>query len=524
VLLQSTLPAGTVFHGRYRVVRALKVGGMGTVYEAMDANTESPRALKVMLPSILADAEQRGRFALEARVTGSIESDHLVRVSDSGIDEASGSPFLVMELLRGEELGELLRRQRALPPAEVVSFLSQVALALDKTHAANIVHRDLKPGNLFVTRRDDGTPCVKILDFGIAKVVAQNQATKTRSLGTPLYMAPEQIKGEVGIGPRADLYSLAHVAFALLTGEAYFREDSTAEESLYALVTKIMAGAVEAPSVRALRRGGVQLPPAFDAWFFKATAVSAEARFDRATTEIAALAEALAVGASPPAASAAVAAPAPAPAPVSALAAAPLPAPAGPAAKSNSVLLALVAVGAVLLLGVLVLGVSLLRGGSSGSCAPGATCLATDLPDPAHVDAQAILPAVLKIAKNVDSRAVLAVINAGDVTKDGTSDLTGDHMMSYSFSIPGGTISVTLRKKLAVITRTPPLSYSASTPEPRCSMRAAWKTAVGGGMPASASANFTYSNAPSMGGAIWMISYGTKSYIVDGQTCALKKY
>ena len=114
----AQLSAGAIFHGRYRIVRALKAGGMGAVYEAVDENTAAPRALKVMLPGALDDADQRARFALEARVTGSIESDHLVRVSDSGVDEATGSPFLVMEMLRGEDLGrrwprsERCRRRR----------------------------------------------------------------------------------------------------------------------------------------------------------------------------------------------------------------------------------------------------------------------------------------------------------------------------------------------------------------------------------------------------------------------------
>src|SRR4029077_21112745 len=135
-------------------------------------------------------------FHLEGRVTGDIESDHLVRISDAGVDDATGMPFLVMDLLRGEDLGATLKQRGPIPPAEAVTFLSQVALALDKTHAAGIVHRDLKPENLFVTRRDDGPPCVKILDFGIAKVIAQSQATQhtTEAIGTPLYMAPEQIR------------------------------------------------------------------------------------------------------------------------------------------------------------------------------------------------------------------------------------------------------------------------------------------------------------------------------------------
>src|SRR5262249_36188212 len=151
--------------------------------------------LKVMLPQVVSDPALRARFALEAKVTGDIESDHLVRVSDAGVDEVTGVPFLVMELLRGEDLRTVVVSRGDLPPDEVVTYLTQASRALDKTPAAGIVHRDLKPDNLFVTRRDDGSPCVKILDFGVAKVLAQRSETNptAHAVGTPLYMAPEQL-------------------------------------------------------------------------------------------------------------------------------------------------------------------------------------------------------------------------------------------------------------------------------------------------------------------------------------------
>lgn len=290
----TVLQPGTVFHARYRVVRCIKAGGMGAVYEAIDINTESRRALKVMLPSVIEDADLRSRFELEAKVTGHLESDHIVRVSDAGVDEQTGTPFLVMELLRGEELGSVLKKRRPLPPPEAVVYLHQAALALDKTHAAGIVHRDLKPENVFITFRDDGSPCVKILDFGIAKVVAQaNTSGATRALGTPIYMSPEQIRGAGHIGHRADLFALAHIAYTMLVGEPYWNEEKKANDSLFTLFSAIVKGAVEAPTARARRRCNVQLPPAFDGWFRIATAVRPEDRFDRATAMINALAEAL---------------------------------------------------------------------------------------------------------------------------------------------------------------------------------------------------------------------------------------
>jgi serine/threonine protein kinase len=289
------LQPGASFHERYRVVRRLKAGGMGAVYEVVDERTKSPRALKIMLPSVLADADLRARFALEATVTGNIASDHLVRVSDAGIDEATETPFLVMELLHGEELGRMLARRGPLPPAEVVLYLHQTALALDKTHAANVVHRDLKPDNLFVTYRDDGSPCIKILDFGIAKVIAESVTQTAHMVGTPVYMAPEQIRGGAAIGPQADRFALAHIAYALLAGEPYWHENSKSAPSIFALLTAVMEGMSEAPSARALRRRAVALSPAFDAWMRRALARRQEDRFDSAAALVDALAEALGV-------------------------------------------------------------------------------------------------------------------------------------------------------------------------------------------------------------------------------------
>ncbi len=293
----AVLQTETVFHGRYRVLRCIKAGGMGAVYEVLDEATASRRALKVMLPGLLSSDELRARFALEARITGSVESDHIVRTSDAGVDPETQTPFLVMELLRGEELGGLVRKRKALPPQEVALYLFQAALALDKTHDAGIVHRDLKPDNLFVTIRDDGTPCVKILDFGIAKVLerrSDDPATQ-HMLGTPAYMAPEQIRSDPHVGPRADVHALGHVAYTLLVGESYWSEESDALVSPYLLAAEIMRGPAEPPSQRAGRRRNRALPEAFDAWFFKATATAPDDRFQRASTAIAELGVALGV-------------------------------------------------------------------------------------------------------------------------------------------------------------------------------------------------------------------------------------
>ena len=294
----GALSTGQVFHGRYEIVRCLRAGGMGAVYECIHLKTRKHRALKVMLPQVLADITMRDRFELEARVTADIESEHIVETFDAGVDEATGAPFLVMELLRGEDLRSIVKRRGALPASEVVLLLSQAALALDKTHAAGVVHRDLKPDNLFVTTRDDGSPRLKVLDFGIAKVVADAGHTvqQTAMIGTPLYMSPEQILGEGTIGPGADIYAMGHIALTLLTGAPYWSDEQKASPALYVFLGMVMGGALEPATVRAARRG-VALPAAFDAWFARATARAAKDRFEGASALVQALAGVLGVAA-----------------------------------------------------------------------------------------------------------------------------------------------------------------------------------------------------------------------------------
>ncbi|NUP10804.1 MAG: serine/threonine protein kinase [Polyangiaceae bacterium] len=289
----EALKPGTSFAGPYEIVRTINAGGMGVVYEVIHTETRRRRAMKVMLPSTLADDDMRDRFRREAHVTSEVDSEHIVEVFDAGVDAGSGAPFLVMELLRGEDLGAVVGRNKRPSHAEVVEFFRQVARGLDRTHAAGIVHRDLKPENVFVTRRDDGTPRVKILDFGIAKLVSRTQGKQTRSIGTPLYMAPEQAMGvSADIGPRADLYALAHVVFSVLVGIPYFKPEADAVESALALLLQVTKGAKEPATLRAAR-AGVELPKSFDPWFEKAASLDPEARFESAGQMVQALARAL---------------------------------------------------------------------------------------------------------------------------------------------------------------------------------------------------------------------------------------
>ena len=288
------LHEGDLFAGRYQVARQLSIGGMGAVYEVVHLETKRRRALKVMRPELLADESARARFKLEAQVAATIESEHIVEVVDAGVE--GGVPFIVMELLRGEDLGAVVARRGRLPPTEVVELCAQAARALERTHAAGIIHRDLKPENLFLTAREDGSPRVKVLDFGIAKVVEDNRhaSRATASIGTPVFMAPEQISG-ARLGPPADTYALGHIAYNLLCGAAYWDTEASAN-NLYSLLLKIPVGPPEAASTRA-GRSGATLPPGFDAWFAKAVAPAPEARFQSAAELVTALAGVLGVAA-----------------------------------------------------------------------------------------------------------------------------------------------------------------------------------------------------------------------------------
>jgi eukaryotic-like serine/threonine-protein kinase len=290
----ARLEVGADFAERYRVLRCLKHGGMGSVYEVLDRRTDRLRALKVMQPDVATDPDMRVRFEQEAMVVVRVRSDHIVEVVDAGICEPD-TPFLVMELLHGEDLAALLAKRKVLEAEEVVSMLSQVASGLDKVHEEGVVHRDLKLENLFVSRRDDGSLHVKIVDFGVAKIVhyAASLST-TRSLGTPLFMAPEQLTGEGTIGPAADLYALAHAAFCLLVGKPYWFEDGQDADNPYAFISIVVRGVVEPACARA-RRFGVTLPASFDPWFAKATAKRPSRRFESASEQIAALRLALGV-------------------------------------------------------------------------------------------------------------------------------------------------------------------------------------------------------------------------------------
>ncbi len=200
----QALSRGDIFAGRYKVERSIGAGGMGTVFEAEHLETERRVALKVLLPQSLISETARERFKQEARVAGRLRHPNIVDVLDAGVDEVTGMPYLVMELLHGEDLGSRLERFGPIPPDEAVHMLQQIASALDCLHERSIVHRDLKPENLFLTWAEDGSPVLKLLDFGVAKVITDGKtsAFTLDAQGTPAYMAPEQFAEQIRISPR----------------------------------------------------------------------------------------------------------------------------------------------------------------------------------------------------------------------------------------------------------------------------------------------------------------------------------
>ena len=215
-----------VIAGKYRITELIGQGGMGTVFEAVHSGTGSRVAIKLIVSKDIKE-EVFVRFQREARAAGTIDSRHIVRVFDMGTDEASGSPYMVMERLFGEDLSQLMRRTGPLSPTMSCALIAQAALGLAKAHESGIVHRDIKPANLFLHDGEQGEVVMKILDFGIAKVLMdvmqrseEGGLTRTGSmLGSPHYMSPEQAQGLRTIDQRSDIWSLGVVLYKTLTGQ-----------------------------------------------------------------------------------------------------------------------------------------------------------------------------------------------------------------------------------------------------------------------------------------------------------------
>ncbi|HTN91349.1 MAG TPA: protein kinase [Sorangium sp.] len=262
----------SVVGGKYRLERPLSRGGMGSVWVARHVNLGSLVAVKFMAPTYAASSTFLARFEREARIAASLQSPHVVYVQDYGIDD--DTPYLVMELLQGEDLGTRLERVGRLSLADAALLLMQAGKAIRRAHDAGLVHRDLKPANLFLVRvEEEQDEIVKVLDFGIVKETGahlKDEVTRTGELlGSPHYMSPEQVRGEKDIDQRSDLWSLGVILFCAVTGELPFQGDQLGAVIANILVAPLPSASQLAP----------ELPPGTDAFFARALARDRAQRF-----------------------------------------------------------------------------------------------------------------------------------------------------------------------------------------------------------------------------------------------------
>ncbi len=266
--------AGRVLADKYLLLERLGEGGFGSIWRAEHQVLRSPVAVKLIDLNMARKEGAVERFLREAQATAALRSPHVVQVLDYGVD--GDQPFIVMELMEGENLADRIARVGPLPPNEVVRIVTHVARAMGKAHELGIVHRDLKPENIFLVSNGDDE-VAKVLDFGVAKFavpidVDQNTYTITGSLiGTPYYMSPEQAQGNKAVDHRSDLWALGVIAFEMMTGKRPFDGDALGD-----LVLTICVRSIAIPSAVA------KVPAGFDTWFARSVEREPDARFQSA--------------------------------------------------------------------------------------------------------------------------------------------------------------------------------------------------------------------------------------------------
>lgn len=274
--------AGRVLAEKYLLIERLGEGGFGSIWRAEHQVLKSPIAVKLIDLEVARREGAVERFLREAQATAALRSPHVVQVLDYGLDKRVENgveceqPFIVMELLEGENVADRLAHVGPLPPLEVVRVVTHVARAMSRAHELGIVHRDLKPENIFLVNNGDAE-VAKVLDFGVAKIASPmdlnpNTYTQTGSMvGTPYYMSPEQAQGNKAVDYRSDLWALGVITFEMLTGQRPFDSDALGD-----LVLSICMRDLPIPS----QFGPV--PAGFDAWFAHAVARDPEQRFQSA--------------------------------------------------------------------------------------------------------------------------------------------------------------------------------------------------------------------------------------------------
>jgi serine/threonine protein kinase len=229
---QVPVSPGDVLLGKYVVERVIGAGGMGVVVAVKHRDLQELYAMKFMLPAALANDQAVDRFVREARAAAKLKSEHVAKVHDVGRLE-NGSPYMVMEYLTGRDLEATLQVQGPLVPDVAATYVMQACDAIAEAHEAGVVHRDLKPANLFLTKRANGSPCIKVLDFGISKSLSDeqlNSMTKTSAImGSPYYMSPEQMRSSKNVDGRTDIWALGVILYQLSTGRVPFPGETITE-------------------------------------------------------------------------------------------------------------------------------------------------------------------------------------------------------------------------------------------------------------------------------------------------------
>jgi len=234
---QPTEHAGQIIGDRYQIRGFIGRGAMAQVYLAQDRTTRSAVAVKVMESKHLKQARARARFILEAKAAAKIHHPSIIEVLDVGLEE-SGAPYIVMEFLFGESLGEYLRRERMMPPALGLPFVTQIAGGLAAAHRAGIIHRDVKPDNVFLLGEKGSPYTIKLLDFGFAKLAEHSGMTQTgMTVGTVQYMAPEQAVSDPS-DARTDVYGLGMMMYRMFAGNLPFKGQDEAEMLAHQLLTQ----------------------------------------------------------------------------------------------------------------------------------------------------------------------------------------------------------------------------------------------------------------------------------------------